>query len=209
MKQFLFAFFLFCVTSIQAQKHSYPLYLRADLGLSNVKTDHGKASSTFAVGIGAESFVKLKKLKEVNLVLSPNLSYLHTGYESSGGGNVKVNYISLALPIGLHISDNADRFDGFGLFVGAGPFINLATSGKFRVYSIDDYSKMKFGNSNTDNRRSTDAGLVLKATLGMGRLYLGMQDNIGMSNLVPKDRVSNGSYIKSRNFLFYISYAIK
>lgn len=207
MKHFILAFLLLSVISVTAQPNRLPLYLRGDFGFSNVKTSNGKGKISFASALGLETFIKLKSLKEANISLSPNLSYLHTGYKPSSGGDVKVNYLFLGLPIGINISD--DPKEDAGIFFGVGPFVSVVTGGKFRSYSIDDYTKMKFGNTTADNRRTADAGVVLKSALRYKKCYLGMQANIGTSNLVPKDRIENGSYIKSRSFLFYLSYQIK
>ncbi|UEG49112.1 porin family protein [Ferruginibacter lapsinanis] len=205
MKKIYLSFFVLIGLAAQAQHAKYPIYLRGDLGISNVKTNGGKGNSTIALGIGAETFLTLKKGQDVNLSLNPNLSYLHTGYENTGGGRVKVNYLSLGLPVCLFLGNNGESI---GLFFGAGPFVNIATSGKFRNSSIDNYKTMSFGNGSADNRKSIDAGFILKSGLRIKKANMGLQYNIGTTNLIPKDRITTGSFIKSRNFLFYISYLL-
>ena len=185
-----------------------PILLRADFGSSNVKTNSGKGRSTFAFGIGAETFLHLTNLKhEGKFVINPNLSYLTTGYETIVGGKVKVNYLSLGLPICYEVYGLNSKND-MGIIFGTGPFLNVALNGKFKVLANNDFKNISFGNSTADNRKRTDAGLVFKSAIRVNKLYMGLQYNVGLANEVPKDRISNGSYIKTRNFLFYASYAI-
>ncbi|MFC4262711.1 hypothetical protein ACFOWM_07475 [Ferruginibacter yonginensis] len=198
-----------CFNSIVVMaQQKLPLLIRADFGSSNVKANTGKGSSTFALGIGVETVVPIVPLKrDSKLVLNPNLSYLKTGYETVVGGKVKVNYLSLGLPICYEVFGLNDAND-MGFIFGAGPFINTALNGEFKVLSTDNYKAMSFGNGTADNRKRTDAGLLLKTAVRVNKLYMGLQYNIGMRNEIPKDRVNNGNYIKTRNFLFYASYAI-
>jgi hypothetical protein len=207
MKRIILVLVIFYSVAAQAQK-KLPFLLRADFGISNIKASTGKGSSIFASGIGAETFIPVIPLDESSrLSVNPNLSYLHTGYETTGGGDVQVNYISLGLPLTFELN-GLNTKEEIGLMFGAGAFINVAASGKFRNLSIDDYKKMSFGNGTADNRKTTDAGLLLKSAIRIKKLYIGTQYNYGTSNVVPTDRISNGSYIKTRNFLFYVSYAI-
>ena len=205
MKTMLSIALIFCTTLATAQKN--PIYLKADFGSSNVKTNSGKGNSDFAFGIGVESYAAIKKLKNVTLAVNPILSYLKTGYETTVGGKVIVNYIVVAAPV-CFVVNPPNSGEEMGLAFGAGPFVAVAASGKFKVLSVDPFKKMSFGNGLADNRKSIDAGLTLKSTLRVQKLNLGLQYNIGISNLVPQDRITSGSYIKSKNFLFYASYGI-
>ena len=102
MKCIVLCVFMFCGTVLQAQKN-LPVLIKGDFGFTNVKTNTGKGSSTLAFGIGAETFIPVVSLgQDISLDINPNLSYLHTGYETSLGGDVRVNYISLAAPVILH-----------------------------------------------------------------------------------------------------------
>jgi Outer membrane protein beta-barrel domain len=205
MKTTLFITLLFCAAFVMAQHN--PVYLKADFGSSNVKTNGGKGNGDFALGIGLESYMGIKKLKNATLALNPVLSYLKTGYENTGGGKVIVNYIHLAVPVSFVINPPGTK-EEMGLAFGAGPFVGFAASGKFKVLSIDPFKKMSFGNGLADNRKTIDAGLTLKSSVRVKKLNLGIQYNIGLTNLIPDDRITNGAYIKSKNFLFYASYAI-
>lgn len=166
-----------------------------------------KREETINVGVGLETILPFKKSKnDGNIVLYPNLSLLKTGYRNFRGGEFRVNYLSLGLPICLEaFSLSSTRKEG--VIFGAGPFINFAVNGKFKI-DPNDFKSMSFGNSTNDNRKGTDAGFLLKAALRTKKLYMGMQYNIGLTNVIPKDRISNDSYIKTRNIQFYLSYAI-
>ncbi|GAB2838820.1 hypothetical protein [Ferruginibacter profundus] len=205
MKATLLVLALFCYTFITAQKNN-PVYIKADVGLSNVKTSSGKGSMEFALGIGLESYVAVKKSSDFDLSLNPVLSYLKTGYEQTAGGKVIVNYINLAMPLEFVVNPPRSG-ESIGIAFGAGPFVGYAVSGKFNLLSGDPYKKMSFGNGIADNRKSIDAGITLKSSIRLSKINMGMQYNWGLTNLVPQDRISNGSYIKSRNFLFYLSFA--
>jgi hypothetical protein len=191
---------------VHAQKHS-PVYIKGDFGLSNVKTNSAKGTMEFAFGIGVESYTAIIKNEEYNISINPVLSYLKTGYELTTGGKVIVNYINLALPLAFVVNPPGAG-ESIGLAFGAGPFVGYAVSGKFNTLSIDPYKKMSFGNGIADNRKSLDAGVVLKSSIRLSKANLGIQYNWGLTNLIPKDRIANGSYIKSRNFLFYLSFAL-
>ncbi|MGG9971182.1 outer membrane beta-barrel protein [Ferruginibacter sp. SUN002] len=205
MKTTLLLFLTF--TTVFATAQNSPIYAKLDFGSSNVKTNNGKGNGNFAFGIGLETYLHIQHKDEVELAVNPVLSYLKTGYESTTGGKVIVNYLTLAAPLSIVVHSPGSR-DEMGLAFGAGPFVGIAASGKFKVLAIDDFKKMSFGNGTEDNRKSMDAGLTFKASVRAKKLNLGIQYNIGVVNLIPKDRISNGAYIKSKNFLFYASYAI-
>jgi len=206
MKLLLMTLFIGASLFAGAQKHS-PVYIKGDFGLSNVKTNSGKGSMEFALGIGLESFAAIIKNDDYNISLNPVLSYLKTGYELTTGGKVIVNYINLAAPLAFVVNPPGSG-ESMGLAFGAGPFVGYAVSGKFNTVSIDPYKKMSFGNGTADNRKPVDAGIVLKSSVRLKKVNIGTQYNFGLTNLVPKDRITNGAYIKSRNFLFYLSFAL-
>lgn len=80
MKKLLFLALAFGLKFTAIAQTKIPILLRADFGSSNIKTNTGKGRSTFAFGIGAETFLHFTNLKhEGKLVINPNLSYLTTG----------------------------------------------------------------------------------------------------------------------------------
>jgi Outer membrane protein beta-barrel domain len=206
MKLALLFSLVLMITVAEAQKN-IPVFIKADFGSSNVKTNGGKGNGDFAFGIGLESYLGIKKLKNATLALNPVLSYLKTGYETTVGGRVVVNYINVALPVSFVVNP-LNGGEEMGIAFGAGPFVGVAASGKFKVLTSDPYKKMSFGNALADNRKTIDAGLTLKSSVRVKKLNMGLQYNIGLANIIPEDRITNGAYLKSKNFLFYASYAI-
>lgn len=203
MLRSLFITILTCSFACSHAQHQ--LYLRGDFGASNVKANGSKGNGDFAFGLGVETFFGIGKHDvESQVGLNPNLSYLGTGYETTVGGKVRVNYLSLAMPIIWSINGYGTNKE-VGLIGGIGPFVNYAVGGKFRNLSTEAYRKMSFGDGKADNRRSSDAGLAIKGGLRAGAAYLGMQYNFGLANVIPKDRVTNDAYLHTRNFLFYLS----
>jgi len=207
MRLILLIAFVCSASILWAQKN--PVYIKADLGISNIKSNTSKGSLSFAFGIGLETYAPLTKHDDFNIALNPVLSYLNTAYENANGGKVKVNYINFTLPICLVFGDIGSRADDVAFVVGVGPYVGYAVNGKFQLTSIDSYQKISFGNGASDNRKSIDAGITLKSAIKLARLNFGTQYNIGTANLIPKDRITNGSYIKSRSFLVSVSYALK
>ena len=222
MKNIILAFFVCSSIAVKAQS-KIPFYLRVEMNQSNVKNSDGriqKGPGAINLGGGIETIIPLIKGKTANLLaFDPSVTYLPTGYKTLNSTyKVKVNYIAIALPLiyasnlgiiqklmGYH-SVNTD--DQYKFFFGAGPYFNYAVSGKFMLTSIDDYKKMSFGNGINDNRTATDAGAAIKLGMKIPRCLVGIQKNIGISNVIPNDRISNGSYIKTRSFLFSVSYNI-
>ena len=69
----LLVLFLGSYLFVNAQKHS-PVYIKGDFGLSNVKTNSGKGSMEFALGIGLESYAAIIKNDDYNISVNPLLS---------------------------------------------------------------------------------------------------------------------------------------
>lgn len=208
MKKLLILGLAVCSKFTAIAQTKIPILLKADFGSSNIKSTNGKSNSKFAFGIGAETIVNLLDIKrDGKLALNPIISYLSTGYTTIVDGKVKVNYLSLGLPICYEVYGLTFKND-MGIILGAGPFINVALNGKYTNLATDNFKNISFGNTVNDNRKRTDAGLILKTAIRVNKLYMGLQYNIGLANEVPKDRISNNNFIKTRNFLFYGSYAI-
>ena len=202
-----------------AQFKKLPILIKGDFGSSNINSTYGKGSSQFCYGIGVETFVVVKQFtKERSLEINPNISLFHTSYGQSAAllarsplsGDVKVNYITLSLPITYNISGLRSANDN-GILIGVGPYFNIATSGNFETLSNGVYYKrqINFGNSTADNRKRNDAGITVKMGFKVNpKLYMGLQFNRGIQNTTPSARVVNGSFLKVNNSFFYASYLI-
>ncbi|MEP6676512.1 MAG: outer membrane beta-barrel protein [Ferruginibacter sp.] len=207
MRKYFLIILAFTITCTQAQKKT-PVFLKAGFGISNVKLNSGKTSLDFGYSIGLEKYLKLYK----TIMLNPDFSYEKTGYDNSGS-KVKVNYINFALPVMLDVTamfdDEDDPSDeNFSLMAGVGPFAGYAVSGNYTI-ATGDKKSISFGNGAADNRKPYNAGLILKSGFRVKKIFFGTQYNIGFTNLVPKDRITNGASIKSRDFLIDVSIALK
>ena len=189
-----------------------PVCLKASFGYSKVKTNVNPTSSGFTYGLGLETFLSLSP-KEKTILLNPSLDYNLTGYEvnasfSTNTDQVKVNYVVLAMPIVFNANPHLFEAESNSLLIGVGPFVGFATSGKFNTKANSDYTKMTFGNGTNANRKATDAGITFKVGLTIGRTCFNLQKNTGLMNVMPKDRITNGESIKTKNFMFQVTYKI-
>ena len=189
-----------------------PVCIKASFGYSKVKNNVNPTSSGFTYGLGLETFLSLSP-KEKTILLNPSLDYNLTGYEvnasfSTNTDQVKVNYVVLAMPIVFNANPHLFEAESNSLLIGVGPFVGFATSGKFNTKANSDYTKMTFGNGTNANRKATDAGITFKVGLTIGRTCFNLQKNTGLMNVMPKDRITNGESIKTKNFMFQVTYKI-
>lgn len=189
-----------------------PVCLKASFGYSKVKNNVNPTSSGFTYGLGVETFLSLSP-KEKTILLNPSLDYNLTGYEvnasfSTNTDQVKVNYVMLAMPVLFNANPHLFEAESNSLLIGVGPFVGFATSGKFNTKANSDYTKMTFGNGTSANRKATDAGITFKVGLTIGRTCFNLQKNTGLMNVMPKDRITNGESIKTKNFMFQVTYKI-
>jgi hypothetical protein len=211
----IICFFLFaslCTAKVLAQK--IPIMVNVGFGPSNVKNNINGTSSGFAYTAGIESFFTAKHFKNSELLINPMISYMGTGYSvkaspTTNVNQVKVQYITIQAPITIAFSDNFIGGKNGGLFYGAGPYLSLAIAGKYNTNIAGaGYTKMKFGNSTTDNRAGMDFGYNLRGGIKLAKTILSLQLNRGLVNVMPKDRVSNGEFIRTRSFLFQMSFKL-
>ena len=224
MKKIILSSLLLCSIAVKAQ-FKIPLYIRAGMNSSNVKNSDSriqKGPALTNIGLGLETIITLLKSKKENyLAFNPSVSYLPTGYNSSTGYSpykVKVNYVSVGLPLNYFnhfnlfwkLMGSSVRNEGneYLFFIGGGPYFNYATTGKFKLTAIDDYKKMSFGNGVNDNRKTTDAGIMINFGLKFNKLLWGFQKSIGKTNVIPSARIMGDEYIKTKNFMMYFSYNI-
>jgi hypothetical protein len=209
MTSFLLIFLAAAAASAQSK---LPVCIKASFGYSKVKTNVTPAGSDFTYGIGLETFLPLSP-KEKQVLLNPSLDYNSTGYDvgaslSSNTDKVRVNYVVLAMPVVLNLNPHLFEPESNSLLIGIGPFVGFATSGKFNTNSNSEYKKMSFGNGSTANRKALDAGIAFKLGVTMGKTCFNIQKNTGLLNVIPNDRITNNEYIKTKNFMFQVTYKI-
>ncbi len=190
---------------LQAQK-KVPFFVKTSIGASNIKANSG---SLISYSLGIETYLSTKEKKRKSFSLNPSLEYLSVGYIPENSSNVlkvRVNYATLALPILYNYDVSGNGTDMF-LFFGVGPYIGFATSGKYEGFNNDKVA-MKFGDAITDNRKKTDAGLVIKTGFRVEKICISAQYNMGLTNVVPGERTATNPSIKTKNIAVQISFHI-
>lgn len=212
MRKILASLLIFLAGMATNAQTKLPVCIKASFGYSKVKNNVNPTSSGFTYGLGVETFLSLAA-KDKSILLNPSLDYNLTGYEVNASFNsntdkVKVNYVVLALPVLFNANSHLFEDESNSFLIGVGPFVGFATAGKFNTKSNSDYTKMSFGNDVTANRRAMDAGITYKVGLTVGRTCFNLQKNTGLINVIPKDRISNGESLKTKNFMFQVTYKI-
>ena len=74
------------------------------------------------------------------------------------------------------------------IYIGAGPVISYAIGGKWKSAAGD--TDVKFGSSDTDDFKPLDLGLGLGAGLEISSFQIGVNYNLGLSNISPQSGTS-------------------
>ena len=199
------------------------LYAAGNFGIASAKLQPKGTttiSSKLSGGLGAQLAVQVSK--RLFIVAQPAVDF--RGYVSSNAANkydVSATYIDIPAAIEYHYNlfkDVQEKNEPYPFFIGAGFYGGFAVAGKYvDNYTNDPSVKIKFGESNTDNRSRTDYGLNFVAGLtvsdwGFGHfktnLRFGLQDQVGLKNVVPKDRQAGGNEIKLRNLSLFLAVKI-
>ena len=219
MKKNLIILLIAFTTSIFAQK-KLNFYATGNYGLYkvNISDIYGSAiSSNFGGGLGAHIVYKL--LPNLNLVALPVIQ--QRGYMSSNiyhNYDIRVTYIDV--PVGVEYTCTPKKFGEFFniddkdeklLFIGMQLYEGFAIDGKFTdSFSANPSSSetIKFGESATDQRLSTDFGLNFTVGLNIKRFRIGFQKLLGLKNVVPTDRQTNEGSIKTTGFGMFVAYKL-
>ncbi len=193
------------------------IYATGNYGVYKVKPSDiytSAISSNSSVGFGVHlSYTIIPNLYIVALPV-----YQQRGYMSSNiyhNYDIRVSYIDI--PIGVEYNFNAPSSKFLGLtdddekplFVGMGLYEGFAISGNFTdKFTNNPAEKIKFGESLTDNRSSTDFGLNFNIGLRIRNFKLGIQKQLGLKNVVPTARQAAEGSIKTTGFGMFIAYKI-
>ena len=215
MKRFASMLLVLITINTQAQKKErLPLVFRIGFAISDIKTDDpsvGSGTGVVKFEVGVETIIPITKNKnDKMLAFNPCVLYLPTGYNPEKNAVYKssVKYISLQLPLIFLKSSNKT------FFLGAGPFVNFALSGKNQSFSGTSTS-MKFGNSITDDRKRIDVGGLVKAGKivddfifgSKNGIAFGLQYNIGLIDVTPNDKKSTAKgYLKTSTIEVYTAF---
>lgn len=129
MKNIIALTFLFCLlatTQISAQHFG----LRAGLNATNAKFDVGSVEidTEGQTNLLLGAFVTIPLAGEV-LVIQPEVTYLNRGFEVTDGffgSEINLAYLDLGALVRLNFGSD----EGLGFYVGAGPYVTYAVSGK-------------------------------------------------------------------------------
>ena len=214
--------FLASVNTSHAQK-KIAVYAAGNFGLAAAKLQpSGSTTITSKLSGGLGMHLTGQLTKRVFVVAQPAVNF--RGYVSSNAANkydVSATYIDIPAALEYHYSlfkDMKDGKDDYPFFIGAGLYGGFAVAGKYTDKYLNDPSvKIKFGESATDNRSKTDYGLNFVAGLsindwGFGNfktnVRFGLQKQVGLKNVVPKDRQTGGNEIKLRNLSLFVAIKI-
>ena len=167
--------FIFSNSLFAQQKIGSMLLLTPSLnnGVANVKTNGSVAASDGRIGYGLGIHYLQQAGKKFFLTLGGGLN-------SRGYKNVKSTYFDV--PVSINYLAFKNYFT-----IGVGAYGGFALSGIYKTSA--GKTKIKFGESATDNRSRTDAGFLINMgfidqTLG----YLHLSLMLGQKNVIPKDR---------------------
>ena len=224
MKKIIFTSVLFttlCITAVAQQK--WAAYIAGNFGVASAKLQpSGSTTINYKISGGFGLHLAAQLTNRFFVVGQPGINF--RGYVSSNSVNkydVGATYIDLPMALEYHYSlgkDFRDEKDAFPFFIGAGVYGGYAVAGKYTdKYTNDPSVKIKFGESVSDNRSRTDYGLNFVAGLtlnnwGFGnfktKLRFGLQKQVGLKNVVPKDRQAGGNEIKLRNLSVFVAIKI-
>lgn len=224
MKKIIFTSVLFAFLCIAAHaQQKVTVYVAGNFGVAAAKLQpSGSTTINSKISGGFGLHLTARVTSRFFLVGQPGVNF--RGYVSSNAVNkydVGATYIDVPLALEYHYSLGKDFMDEKGaypFFIGAGAYGGYAVAGKYTdKYTNDPSVKMKFGESVTDNRSATDYGLNFVAGLtvnnwGFGnfktKLRFGLQKQVGLKNVVPKDRQAGGNEIKLRNLSVFVAIKI-
>jgi len=197
------------------------IFAAGNLGLSKVNfspSNNIKIASAVSVGIGAH--VTYSLLKNINIVAMPTFQtkgYGYSNYSTAEFFDVKLKY--LEMPVLVEFGFGAKALFGQLLgdgekkpfFFGAGLYAGVAVGGKYIDKNVvgDPVTKIKFGESLTDNRSRIDYGLHFTLGSTFDKFKVGILKQVGLKNAVPSARQNQGlSSNKNANFSVFMAYNI-
>lgn len=196
MKKIIICFLAFVVL-MNCSKAQNALGIAAGATFANIKakTDGITITSKTHVGFTAGFTASLEMSKDFSFW--PELNFTQKGGDLNLSSEsikykVNINYIELPLNFVYHTNSTKGKF-----FIGAGPSLNIALSGKYHVTGMGEGSgKLKFGGDETaDDYKSFDAGInALTGYQFANGFFLSANYNFGITNISPgsdeKDHVS-------------------
>lgn len=189
--------------AFQGYAQTASISIKGGFGLTNAKRAGASSSSAIKLTAGLESYLQLIKLQRgLYISIIPDIMYQPNAYETTLT-NVNVNYITASLPIVLSIADGR-KGDWYSMYIGAGPFLGYALSGKFTQSGGPDID-FKFGETVNDNRTRYNGGIVFKAGIKINKFSLNLEQFTGTKNIIPKDRIVGDDKLTTTGFYMTLS----
>lgn len=99
-------------------------------------------------------------------------------------------------------------YRGSGFFVGVGPYVGYAVSGKTKVEAggNSDSEKLSIGNTVDDDLAPIDFGVGIQAGVSFGSIRVGAGFDLGLSDITPKDSQVDGYSTKNTVINVFAAY---
>jgi hypothetical protein len=139
-----------------------------------------------------------------SFVIQPQLNFVSNGGESDYY-NSRLNLGYVEMPVNFYYRQKAAN----GFFIGGGPYIGFAVSGKVKS-ELGDH-EIQFGNEYTDDYRRVDFGInLVSGYLLPNGLQFALNYSAGFTNISPVDHTPvDGTNPYTRNIGLRISYLLK
>lgn len=176
--------------------------LQAGAVYSSIKAKSGSISLTSSK-FGPTAGIIVDVPITENLVFQPAINYVQKGSKSSEedyNSKISVNYIEVPLNILYRTSSEG------GFFVGLGPVISPAISGKstITIMGETETEKIKFGSGEEELKRLEFSGNVLAGYEFSNGLFVSAGYNQGFTNLV-----NDGDDVTFKNSFFSLKLGFK
>ncbi|RXK61477.1 PorT family protein [Lacibacter luteus] len=190
------ALFLFAGL-LNAQNSSFGFHAGMAMSKISAKSDNISFTTDDLFALQAGFVVDLPIGKRISL--QPGLSFLQKGGKTSEEyagiteeSKIRINYIEIPMNVLFNARTKSGTF-----FVGAGPSVSFAMSGK-SIYKFDgqeDKEKINIGNDEeNDDMRGLDFGInTLAGYRFKSGLFLGASYNWGLRNLNPGGNKDDGT----------------
>lgn len=202
------------VCSAKAQEITWGI--RAGLNVPKVnekiKGDDGEWSSDYKSKVGFHLGVIADLGLSESFYIQPGLYFTTKGAKADYEGMTeKLNLSYLQLPILASY-----RFNLGGdtkLHINVGPYFALGVGGKFKYEEDGETYKIDaFGTSDEDSDEEKgglkrfDAGLAFGAGVSFGKIYAGLNYDLGLANIANKDEWGSDYKLKNRSFNISVGY---
>lgn len=144
-----------------------------------------------------------------NLYVQPGITFQGRGgkFASSNSGANEYTWNTMNLGIPLNLVGKLPIAAGTSLYLGAGPYVDFALSGKEKVKINNSTSEndLNIGSDAADDLKAFDAGFNFIAGVELGSGFqVGAGYGLGLTNLNPVD---NGTKMNNRGFTFNVGFS--